>query len=125
MVQYEFRQSDRADLLDTLMESLVSADPDIFPNTIILLVLGYTLPARSPEAEHSFSAVRLIKNDLRNRIVDTRISALTLMKIYLDVCSRPTFSTNWCRFTRDDKYLKNHCFFLMSVHLEINDQSAY
>ena len=33
------RQSDKADLLDTLIRSLVSADPDSFPNTRNLLVL--------------------------------------------------------------------------------------
>ena len=33
------RQSDRADLPDTLMKSLASPDQDTFPNIIILLVL--------------------------------------------------------------------------------------
>jgi len=37
------RESDRFGLLDTLMKSLVSADPDCFSNIIILLVLGCTL----------------------------------------------------------------------------------
>jgi hypothetical protein len=46
------RQSDRADLPDTLMKSLVSADPDSFPNIRILLVLGCTLLA---EVERRFS----------------------------------------------------------------------
>jgi hypothetical protein len=47
------RQSDRADLPDTLMKSLVSANPDSFPNIRILLVLGCILLA---EVERSFSA---------------------------------------------------------------------
>jgi len=39
------RQSTNADLPDTLMKSLVFADPDSFPKIIILLVLGCTLLA--------------------------------------------------------------------------------
>ena len=76
------RQSDRADLPDTLMKSLVSADPDSFPNIRILLVLGCTLLATSAEAERSFSVLRLIKSHFRSRMADTRFSALTLMKIH-------------------------------------------
>jgi len=58
------RQSDRADLPNTLMKSLVSADPDSFPNIRILLVLGCTLLATSAEAERSFSVLRLIISHL-------------------------------------------------------------
>ena len=49
MVQYV--QSDWADLPNTLMKSLFSADPDSLPNIITLLVLICTLPATSPEVE--------------------------------------------------------------------------
>ena len=59
------RESDRADLPDTLMKSLVSADPDSFPNIIILLVFGCSLLATSAEAEHSFFVLRLIKEQPR------------------------------------------------------------
>ena len=76
------RQSDRADLPDTLMKSLVSADPDSFPNIIILLVLGSTLPATSAEAERSICVLRLIKGYLRIWVADTRFSDLTLIKIH-------------------------------------------
>jgi len=48
------KQSDRADLPDTLMKSLVSANRDSFPNVIILLGLGCTVLATSAEAEPSF-----------------------------------------------------------------------
>jgi len=71
------RQSDRADLPDIFMKSLVSADPDIFQNIRILPVLPCTLPATSTEAERSFSVLMLIKSHLRIRMADTRISALT------------------------------------------------
>jgi len=104
------RQSVRADLPDTLMKSLVSADTDSFPNIRILLVLGCTLPA-TVEAERCFSTLRRIKSHLSSW---TRFSALTLMKIHyrkhidspqkklqigslkntLDIYSRPAFSTN-------------------------------
>ena len=76
-----YRQSVRTDLPDTLMKSLVSADPDYCPNIRILLVLGCTLPATSAEAERSLFVLRLIKSHLRSRMADTRVSALTLMKI--------------------------------------------
>jgi len=105
-------QSDEADLLDTLMNSLVSADPDSFPNIILLLVLGSTILDTSAEAECNFSVLRLIKTHSRSWMDGTRFSALTVMKIHyskdivstklqnnLDVCSRPAFSTKWCRFT--------------------------
>ena len=45
------KQSDTADLPDTLMKSLVSADPDSFPNITILLILGCTLLGTSAETE--------------------------------------------------------------------------
>ena len=76
------RQSDRADLPDTLMKSLVSADPDSFPNYKILPVLACTLPVTSAEAERSFSVLRLTKRHLRSRLADKRFSALTVIKIH-------------------------------------------
>ena len=76
------RQSDNADLPDTLMKSLISADPDSFVNIRILLVLGCTLLATSAEAEHSFSVLRIIKSHLRSWMGDTMFSTLTLMKIH-------------------------------------------
>ena len=56
------KQSDRADLPDTLMKSLVFGDPDSFPN--ILMVLGCTLLTISAEALRSFPALGLIKSHL-------------------------------------------------------------
>ena len=76
------RQSDSADLPDTLMNSLVFADPDTFPNIIILLVLECTLPVTSAEAGRSLSVLGIIKSHLRTRLAGTRFSALTLMKIH-------------------------------------------
>jgi len=76
------RQTDKADLPDTLMKYLVSADPDSFPNIRILLVLGCTLLAASTKEERSFSVLRLNKSYLRSWMADTRFSALTLMKIH-------------------------------------------
>jgi len=75
------KQSDKANLPDTLMKSLVSADPDSFPNIKIVLVLECTLLATSAEAECSLSVLRLIKSYLRSWRAATRCSALTLMKI--------------------------------------------
>ena len=68
------RQSDRVDLPDTLMKSLVSTDPDSFPNIRILLVFECTL--------RIVSVLRLIKTHLRSWMADTRFYAWTLMKIY-------------------------------------------
>jgi len=76
------RQSDEADLPDTLMKSFVSEDPDLFLNIIILVILGCTLLATYAEAGRSFSVLRLMKSHLRNLMADTRFSALILMKIH-------------------------------------------
>jgi len=43
--------------ITTLMKSLVSADPDIFTNIGILLVIWYTLPATSEKTEYGFLCV--------------------------------------------------------------------
>ena len=45
-------------------------------------VLGCTLLATYVEAERSFFVFRLIKRHLSSRMVDTKVSALTLMKIH-------------------------------------------
>jgi len=71
-----------ADLVDTWMKSLISADPDSFPNITILLVLGCTRLGTSAESQRSFSLLRLIKIHLRSWMADTRFSALTLTKIH-------------------------------------------
>ena len=55
------RQSVSADVPDTLMRSLVSADPDSFPNIKFLLVLGCTLLATSGEAGRSLSVLKVIR----------------------------------------------------------------
>ena len=64
------------------MSSLVSADPDYFPNIRILLVLACTLLVKYAKAERSFSVLRLSKSHLRSRIADTRFSTLILMIIH-------------------------------------------
>jgi len=79
MVQYLVKAVGQGDLTDTLMKS---ADPDSFPNIIILLVLRCTLPATSAEAELSFSVLRLIKSHFRSWMADIRFSALTLIKMH-------------------------------------------
>ena len=109
------RQCDRADLPDTLMKSLVSADPDSFPNIIILLVLGCTLFATSAEAERSFSVLRLIKSHLRSWVVDTRFSALTLMKIHYrkDIDSKQITD----RFDSPKTFVQGHPFRLTDIDL--------
>ena len=75
-------QFNSAYLPDTLMKSLLSSDPDSFPNIIILLVLGCTLLATFAEAERRLSVLRLIKSHLRSRMAATRFYAVKLMKIH-------------------------------------------
>ena len=72
----------RVNLPDTLIKSLVSADPNSFPNVRILLVLACTLPVTSADVDRSLSVLRLIESHLRSRMADTRFSELTLIKIY-------------------------------------------
>jgi len=62
------------------MKYLVSTDPDIFPNSKILLVLGCNLLAISAEVERSSSMLKLIKSHLTGWMTDTSFSSLTLMK---------------------------------------------
>lgn len=54
---------------------------DVFPQTYILTALILTIPATSASAERSFSALRRVKNYLRNSQSDERLSRLSLLNI--------------------------------------------
>ena len=56
--------------------------PDIFPVIKILPSILVTLPVSSTAAERSFSALRLIKSDLRTTMGQARLDGLCLMSIH-------------------------------------------
>ena len=56
----------------------------MYPNIRVLLIIGFTLPVSSAEAERSFAGLRQIKSYLRNRMSDER-SELALMPLHHDL----------------------------------------
>ena len=68
-----------------LHSSLQLTGSDVFPNIIVLLIIGCTLPITSAEAERSFSGLRRIKYYLRSRMTEERLSGLALMHIHSEM----------------------------------------
>ena len=58
---------------------------DVFPAIKKLLSVLATLPVSSATAERSFSALRLIKSDLRTTITQSRLNGLCLMYMHNDI----------------------------------------
>ena len=54
----------------------------MYPNILVLLIIGCTFPVSSAEAERSFSGLRRIKSYLRNRMTDEQLSGLALMYLH-------------------------------------------
>jgi len=63
-------------------ETLQRTDQTIFPNIQALLTIMCTLPVTSCESERAFSQLKLVKNYLRNTMVEERLNGLTLMKVH-------------------------------------------
>lgn len=57
------------------------ADDSSFPNLRMCMRLALTLPISSATCERSFSAMKYIKNFLRNRMSDERLSSLAILNI--------------------------------------------
>ena len=58
---------------------------DVFPAIKKLLSVLATLPVSSATAERSFSALRLIKSDLRTTMTQSRLNGLCLMYMHNDI----------------------------------------
>ena len=68
----------------TLAES-VKCDEIRLPNVFVLLKIGCTLPVTSCECERGFSAMRRLRNWLRENMKTDRLTSLPLMNIHHDI----------------------------------------
>ena len=67
------------------IEHLAEVNKDHFPCIHRLLIIFFTLPTTSVINERSFSTLRRLKNYMRSRIIEDRLSAITLLHIHDDV----------------------------------------
>jgi hypothetical protein len=65
---------------------------NLFPNVCIALRIFLTLPVTVASAERSFSKLKLIKNYLRNSMVQERLVDLTILSIESDLNQEIDFS---------------------------------
>ena len=68
----------------TLLDAL-DIVPDRLRNIKILLSIFATLPVSTCTPERSFSALKIVKNFLRNRMTDERLTGLALMYIHPEI----------------------------------------
>ena len=64
--KYWTRRSELCDIPEDLTASFVSCDADEYPNILVLLKIGCTLPVSSCEAERSFFGYRRVKSFIRS-----------------------------------------------------------
>ena len=84
----KWKQSNKSDLPNKLVDSLHACSDLQFPNLHVLLQIALTLPITSRESERSFSQLKLIKTSRRSTMTDSRLSGLALMKINRDRCNK-------------------------------------
>ena len=60
----------------------------LIPNIFSAVVIMATMPVSSCEAERSFSALRRIKNYMRTRTGQDRLSSLTLLHLERDIVNK-------------------------------------
>ena len=58
--------------------ALLSQNPHAFTNLMTCMQVAMTIPVTSASCERTFSSMKLVKNWLRNRTEDRRLSDLTL-----------------------------------------------
>ena len=63
----------------------------MFPNVYVALRLFLTLPVSNCEGERSFSLLSRIKNELRTKMSQKRLKALSLMAIESDLTNALDF----------------------------------
>ena len=63
----------------------------MFPNVYVALRLFLTLPVSNCEGERSFSPLSRIKNELRTKMSQKRLKALSLMAIESDLTNALEF----------------------------------
>ena len=68
----------------------ISINHQNYPNLMKLFHLKRSLPVSSAEADISFSTMKRVKNSLRNRLTDKRMSDLCLLSAERDLTKK-----NW------------------------------
>ena len=69
----------------TLQEAVEFAHPELFPNVRVLLKILLTLPVTTASAERSFSRLKLLKTEIRNRCGQERTSELAMMMMHRNI----------------------------------------
>lgn len=64
------------------LDAIIACNEQLFPNVFTLLQILITIPVTTATAERSFSTLRRVKNYLRNRMEEERLSALALLSVY-------------------------------------------
>ena len=69
-----------------MAQKMITSDvAKLIPNIFKAVVIMGTMPVSSCEAERSFSALRRIKNYMRTKTGEDRLSSLTLLHLERDV----------------------------------------
>ena len=68
-----------------LLDVLILADSDFFPNVHETIKLLLTLPVGSVPCERSFSIMRLLKNWNRSTMAENRLTGLALLMVHCDM----------------------------------------
>ena len=66
----------------------ISINHENYPNLMKLFHLKRSLPVSSAEADISFSTMKRVKNSLRNRLTDKRMSDLCLLSAERDLTKK-------------------------------------
>ena len=86
----EWKQHNRSELPNRVVDALQACSVIQFPNLHVLLQIALTLPITLCESERSFSQLKLIKTSRHSTMTDSRLSGLALMKINRDRCNKLT-----------------------------------
>ena len=72
----------REETPSNLLLALGACDEDAFPNIHRLLLIAYTLPITSTDAERSFSLIKRIKTCTRSTMSEERFSVLPVIAMH-------------------------------------------
>lgn len=75
------KESEKIKLLDVL----ILADSEFFPNVHEIVKLMLTLPVGSVPCEHSFSTMQLLKDWNRSTMGNNRLTGLALLMVHRDM----------------------------------------
>lgn len=91
--------------LETTLQLLVLLEPyrEALYEVCRLLLIACTLPATSAGCERSFSKLKLIKNYLRNRMEDSRLSDLAVIALNADRSMTLSFDSVVDKFANSHK----------------------